>query len=188
MQWTQCIGYPKYISNNARLKYMQFNYLHHTYLTPHRLARMFSTSTDACPRCLSADATFPHMVWACPQLGTYWNGIAEILVEAAGTLVAPQAPHFIVSITKHNACHKNLNRFLDLEPDFAKRKLAMTWKSSMGPSMHTWLLDLRRTLVAEQETQLTNATRLPPSANPTPWRGYLTAIELKLLATSPDPS
>ena len=34
--WSRALGYPQKISRNTRLKYLQFNYLHQTYLTPEK--------------------------------------------------------------------------------------------------------------------------------------------------------
>ncbi|KAJ1205806.1 hypothetical protein NDU88_001232 [Pleurodeles waltl] len=65
-QWGQALTVPKMISLNSCYEYIQFNYLHHTYLAPARLARIYSSAVDRCPRYHSGNADFPHMVWDCP--------------------------------------------------------------------------------------------------------------------------
>ena len=39
-EWTRILAYPQKISRNTRLKYIQFNYIHKTYLTS-RITKMY---------------------------------------------------------------------------------------------------------------------------------------------------
>ena len=71
-EWKQDLENVHQVSRNTRYKYTQFNYLHTTYLTPHRLNIMMQVDNLRCPRCALLDADFVHMVWGCPiitQLG-----------------------------------------------------------------------------------------------------------------------
>ncbi|KAJ1190392.1 hypothetical protein NDU88_007130 [Pleurodeles waltl] len=61
-QWEQAFMVLKIITVNARFKYIQFNYLHHTYLAPVRLAQIYSSASDRYPRCHNGNAEFLHMV------------------------------------------------------------------------------------------------------------------------------
>ena len=86
-QWDMSLEMTKRVSRNARLKFTQFNYVHHTYLTPQRLHNMFPGVSSECPRCGHTDATFIHMVWECQPLARVWEQIVERISEIIwGTL------------------------------------------------------------------------------------------------------
>ena len=72
------------VSRNTRYMYTQFNYLHTTYLTPHRLKVMLQVNTMHCPRCGTIDAGFLYMVWECLTIEEFWT---KMVTEVERTLV-----------------------------------------------------------------------------------------------------
>lgn len=61
-QWEKALGGPKKVSRNSAFKYLQFNWLHRTYLTPHRLNVVYKGEEQTCARCAQRDTDFDHMV------------------------------------------------------------------------------------------------------------------------------
>ncbi|KAJ1176629.1 hypothetical protein NDU88_001900 [Pleurodeles waltl] len=133
-QWEQALMVPKIISVNARYyKYIQFNYLHNTYIASARLAQIYPSAADRCPRCHSGNANFLHMVWACPPVVEYWEMITETLNKITKGNTWRDMAHFLLGVTRRTPKNKSINKILDLALILAKRYLAMCWKSALPP-------------------------------------------------------
>ena len=104
----------KRVSRIARLMFTHFNYLHHTYLTPHRLHRMFPGVAPTCPWCGHADATFIHMAWDCPMLAQAWEQVMENISAVVDTPIPPDPMLWLLGITKGTKSTKCYMKLVDL--------------------------------------------------------------------------
>lgn len=64
---------------STKHRLIQFNVLHRTYYTPHRLHHMYQSVSPCCPRCTSKDGNLTHMLWYCKSLQPFWQGMHTIL-------------------------------------------------------------------------------------------------------------
>ena len=64
--WDKILNYIPRVSRNARFRFLQFNFMHRTYLTPTRLHRIFPTVSSECPPAPRMRSTF-----------TIWSGPAD---------------------------------------------------------------------------------------------------------------
>ena len=76
-EWSGALMYPQKISRNTRLKYIQFNYLHQTYLTPKRITAIYGGAQRTCPRCALAYADYCYMVWSCHIIMDFWQNVTQ---------------------------------------------------------------------------------------------------------------
>ena len=76
-EWVKTLSYPQKVSRNTRLKYIQFNYLHQTYLTPSRITTIYGGDPRPCPRFRILDADFIHVVWTCTVIEEYWRTVTS---------------------------------------------------------------------------------------------------------------
>ena len=140
-QWTRALAYVKQVSRNARLKYTQFNYLHRTYFTLHRLHAMFPEVSPKCPRCTEDDATFLHMVWQCAPLGQRWEQVMELINDLIGErLTVTQV--CLLGLSKRTKVSKHYLKFADLAMILYKRQIAKAWKASTPPTLQDWLREV----------------------------------------------
>lgn len=68
---------------SARDRYTQFKYLHRAYYIPQRLARIYPTQSNCCPKCLTDVGTFIHVVWSCSLKQRFWRDVVSE-INAAG--------------------------------------------------------------------------------------------------------
>ena len=149
--WETVQAYSQTISRNTRLKYIQFNYLHQTYLTPKRITRIYGGEPRNCPRCARGEADFGHMVWSCANIQEYWDKVLRCIQAATGSRLQTTAEVCLLGIFPRNKKTKVGNKFMDLALALAKRCIAMSWKSPLGPNVDRWRLDVQ--LWAEAEEQ-----------------------------------
>lgn len=106
-EWRHVLESPKKIPRNTHLKYLQFNYVHMTYMTPHRIQAAFGGEPRECPRCRQLDADFLHMTWSCTNMQGFWDAVMTKINNTLGRTLA----------------HSVEVRLLGLYPRPPKRKL-----------------------------------------------------------------
>lgn len=75
----------------AKDRFIQLKFLHRAYYTPQRMASIYPQLDPTRPRCRNDVGTFWHMIWYCPKLRTYWEGVAEMLSDLSWTWI-PEEP------------------------------------------------------------------------------------------------
>ena len=142
--WINILQHIPRISRNARLKYLQFNYTHRTYMSPARLHSIFPSVSPRCLRCGDEDADFYHMVWKCSVLVPFWEEICGYLTWITGRahLLTPRA--CLLGLYPRPKKSKASSKLIDLAFALAKRTIAMHWRSQDAPSITEWKHHLRR--------------------------------------------
>lgn len=69
-EWTRMLERVHTSSHNTRFCYTQLNFLHMSYLTPHRFNMIQGTADKVCLRCNKLDI---HMTWSCMGITQYWQ-------------------------------------------------------------------------------------------------------------------
>lgn len=150
-------------------KALQFNIIHRTYLTPHRLNVIYHREDQSCARCLLEDADYDHMLWSCPMLGGFWAAVVD-LVNAVLERALPCDPGAcLLGLFPRPRSRKLGHRFVDLAFLLAKRKIALQWKVRETPLVTTWETDVTKWVRAEEQALLTEdriTKRRKPYAEP----------------------
>lgn len=136
--WERALGSSKKVSRNAAFKYLQFNWLHRTYFTPHRLNVAFGGEEQACPRCSQVDGDWAHMTWACPRIIDYWTKVVELINKVLSLGLACLPAVCLLDIIPRPKAKRLRLRFADLALLLAKRRIALSWKSSQAPLVPKW--------------------------------------------------
>lgn len=90
--------------------YIQLTFLHKAYYTPQRLARIYPTQSNRCPKCLNDIGTFIHVFWTCPLVQGFWKGVVGEINDIGGLHVAvdPRVLLLGISDTITPNTHKRL--------------------------------------------------------------------------------
>lgn len=75
--WTQ--PFKHLVSTRDRL--MQFKFLHRSYYTPARLAKIFHIVSDECWRGSYSPTNAKHIFWKCPLVQQFWSEITSCILE-----------------------------------------------------------------------------------------------------------
>lgn len=136
--WQSILEHPKRVSCNTKLKFLQTMILHRSYLTPHKIHRMFPDAHHHCPHCKSEHADFIYMFWSCSCLQDYWKGIHNTLAAVTHLLIQDNALACLMGLRKRTTTQKTQLRFQDLSLILAIRCLTIQWKSPRCPSLTSW--------------------------------------------------
>ena len=179
-KWSQALCHAKEISRNMRLRFTQINYLHRTYLTPHRIAKMYAGAGATCPRCGHQDADFIHMVWSCPVIALAWQTMADILSMVVGAPIVLSPESCLLGIRPVSKQNKCKNKLTNLAFALFKRLIAMHWKSQLAPKIDLWLKILLKWTQAESDFLADNKSHGEINAeNTRMWNQYVSIIMAK---------
>lgn len=137
-EWKKVLGGPKKVSRITAFKFLQFNMLHRTYLTPHRLNAVYGGEDQACARCSQRDADFDHMVWSCPGLKDYWTKIEDMVNGVLSQNLACIPEICLLGLFPRPKSKRLGLRFIDLALLLARRRIALKWKAKQAPLVVKW--------------------------------------------------
>ncbi|KAJ1129535.1 hypothetical protein NDU88_007903 [Pleurodeles waltl] len=177
--WAAALSMIKNVSRNTRLRYTQFNYIHHSYLSPARIKKIYPSSNPACPRCATPAADFYHMVWSCHPVNTAWQRITDTTADIAAHTIAPTPESCLLGICRRDKGDKHLRKFIDLAFVVYKRLIATHWKAPHALSYAAWLRDLHSRSQAEAQTlrQLQHRGLIQGGAEI--WDNFVVSIEAR---------
>lgn len=123
---------------SARDRFIQLKFIHRVYYTPQRLARIYPTQTDRCPKCMGELGTFIHVVWECPLIQKFWTEVVEV-INAVGNLNIQRNPIILLLGVCDNvipSVHKRL--FVFYASFYARKAILLRWKQPDPPTVTQW--------------------------------------------------
>lgn len=99
------------------------------------------------------------MMWSCPQLGTYWEEVIDILCRVTNRQIDPNMGACMLHWFPHTNKTKVTSKFLDLGLLLAKRELTKNWKSRQGPNVEHWKAELTKWAASESTVRFQLARR-----------------------------
>lgn len=118
---------------SARDRYIQLKFLHQAYYTPQRLAKIYPSYPDRCPKCNTDTGTFLHVVWSCPLLQQFWKEVVQY-INSIGNLAITLNPRVLllgICDTLTTNTHKRLFIFYALF--YARKAILIKWKQADPP-------------------------------------------------------
>lgn len=95
---------------------------------------MYPTQSDRCPKCTTELGTFLHVVWACPVMQTFWEGVV-LEINLVGNLSLGLGPLVLllgVCDRVASSTHKRLFVF------YARKVTLLNWKKPNHPKVSQW--------------------------------------------------
>ncbi|KAJ1196997.1 hypothetical protein NDU88_000860 [Pleurodeles waltl] len=136
-QWEMSMKQASRVSRNELLRFTQFSYFHHTYLTPHRLHRMFPAVPSMWPHCRHPGATFLHMQWESPALTREWERVMEHISDVVDVQLQTGLFFCPPGVTKRSKWTKVYLEFADLAMVLCRRLIAMSWTAPLDRLLAT---------------------------------------------------
>lgn len=109
------------------------------------LYRLNKLSPATCSRSNTADGTFYHMMWGCPQIRIFWAKItAFILVTQIPNICNPL--RCLLGYIDDESLSKNVHTFLRIVLFYAKKYITMHCKSQVLHAIAFWLTVINQAL------------------------------------------
>lgn len=77
--WTMALSAVPKVLLSTTQKLTQLFILHRLYYTPEKLFKWKRRDSPLCPHCRGGPANVIHMLWRCPKLHRYWQGIIKTI-------------------------------------------------------------------------------------------------------------
>lgn len=143
-------GIEQYIPlmKSARDRYIQLKLFHQAFYTPQRLAKIYSSYSDRCPKCNTDTGTFLHVVWSCPLIQQFWREVVQS-INSIGNLAITLDPRVLllgICDTLTTNTHKRLFIFYALF--YARKAILIKWKQADPPTVGQWKTLIDNTLQA----------------------------------------
>ncbi len=138
-EWETILWNSQTFLTSTKHRLIQFNVLHRTYYTPHRLYHMYQSVSSCCPRCTTRDGTLTHMLWDCKSLQPFWQGIHNILSKMLQKTVT--ADPLVAILGDLNRLHNFTlyqKKLILLSIAATKKCILTNWKSTTPPSLKQW--------------------------------------------------
>uniref|UniRef100_A0A3B3HQU1 Reverse transcriptase domain-containing protein n=1 Tax=Oryzias latipes TaxID=8090 RepID=A0A3B3HQU1_ORYLA len=134
-----------------RQRVIQFKVVHRLHWSKVKLAKIKPDLNANCDRCDRVPGTLSHMFWFCPTLRAFWHNIFQLLSDALGTHMAPEASIAIFGVSEFSlrlpSKSKSVIAFTTL---LARRLILLHWKNKQPPTFRKYLVDLMCHLTVEK--------------------------------------
>ncbi len=138
-------------SINVRLQLAQFKVMHRLHYTKAKLNRLYPSISPLCDRCKSADGTYGHIFWSCPEVSEFWKGVFRLYSHTFENEINVDADLAIFGCSDQALTWpQNQQLSLVFGMVLAKRMILMEWKSTLPPSFFKWLAEMVSALKLER--------------------------------------
>ncbi|KAJ1155451.1 hypothetical protein NDU88_008181 [Pleurodeles waltl] len=136
--WTEALAAPHTLTMATRLRLIQTYYLHTAYLTPSKMHKAGLRPTADCPRCMSPDADFFHMVWSCSTINTYWKMISREISLTLQVDMELTPLTSLLGVMGDSGLRRAERTLLGVACLVAKRDIVADWKANKAPALTKW--------------------------------------------------
>ena len=158
--WEKVWANIKLASRNPDHQQIHHNFVRRTYLTPRKLHFMKVISDPSCTLCtLKTPGTFLHMVWECPPVARFWQGVASELTALLSETLPGTIPVLLLndlSALRVPECQK---RVILAGLTAAKKMIAVRWKPPHTLSIRQWILTFLDIIYMELSTARINGAK-----------------------------
>lgn len=152
-QWRRILEMGPKISVSPSQKVFHLILIHRAYYTPKNLYG-YGRRTDAkCPRCQETGDLI-HMMWRCPKLFRYWEGVLYIINGIFGTSQGQEVKLCVLGYREKLGEGQSVTVAI-LRCLFQARKLiALKWQSRKPPAVSKWINTINETELKEKLTYI----------------------------------
>lgn len=149
-QWEEALQAVNTCSLNVSQKVSQLYILLRVHYTPVKLHKMGKLQDPLCNRCRNVPGDLIHLLWRCPKLHRYWNGVMTLLNRVFQTNVPLDPLGCLLGILEE-VILENISRMAFARALFQARKTKLLqWKSATPPLVKTWIQQMGTTLVMDK--------------------------------------
>ena len=142
-EWQALLQTTQTTLTNTKHRLIQFNILHRTYYTPHRLYQFSHETSPKCHRCQHLKGDLIHTFWNCQKLNHYWKFIFEQLSKILQKGLTPDPRIAILGdVTMLSGFDTFEKKLILLAMAAAKKCILYHWKAECPPPIKQWWAEL----------------------------------------------
>lgn len=149
--WQEALSSPRVVAIPMRLRLIQLKSLHRTYLSAHILVKMGCRPDSGCLRGCTAEGTFFHIIWECPELKPYCGQIISTLARVSGKAIVHSPRLCLLTVWEATDLTQTERTWASLGFVLAKRNIAQGWGTGDLPKYSKWANDMDNGMIAEKD-------------------------------------
>lgn len=123
---------------SAKERYIQLKFIHRAYYTPpEALEKIYPTQSDRCPKCTMELGTFLHVVWACPFIQKFWEGVV-LTINSVGNISLGLDPLVLLWGICDRVASNTHKQLVFYATFYARKAILLNWKQPDPPSVSQW--------------------------------------------------
>uniref|UniRef100_A0A671TVY8 Reverse transcriptase domain-containing protein n=1 Tax=Sparus aurata TaxID=8175 RepID=A0A671TVY8_SPAAU len=150
VQWKDILKLIHSSSICARHGLLQWKVLHRAHFTNAKLAKIYSSHSDACNRCKQSPADHAHMFWTCPGLTDFWSDIFQTLKQALNISLEPNPLTALFGLPPTKNFPNTTQRVMAFTTLLARRTILLKWKHVSPPTHNSWIREILQCLQLEK--------------------------------------
>lgn len=135
-------------------RFIQLNFLHRVYYTPHCLTTIYPSVSLACPWCQALEALFFHMVWSCPSLQSFWTQVVSDVNSVCGLTLGLDPKVLLLNVFDDSHMTRYIKLFICYTSFYACREILLYWKYPQPPTVTSWHSAVNKVLPLHKLTYL----------------------------------
>lgn len=124
--WKEALANCKTVSLKLSDHLTNLYILHRSYLTPYRISKYRPGHNPNCPSCNYPNASFYHLIWACPSVQGFWTQVVRFLHDRMGSPLSLCPRQCVLGLLSLPENEKYLNTLLQETLFLARLQIART--------------------------------------------------------------
>lgn len=123
---------------SARDRLVQFKFLHRSYYSLARIAKIFHTASAERWRCSHSPANGDHIFWLCPHIQQYWSEITSCISDLLVVPIPMTVRVCLLGLVDEVVPSRALRTLLNILLTYGRKAILLNWKKPRAPSLASW--------------------------------------------------
>lgn len=136
--WDEVWAQPFKHLVSARDRLIQLKFLHRSYYTPARLAKIFPNASAECWRCSHSPADTDHIFWQCQQVQRFWSDVTSCISELLTVPIPMTVKVCLLGLVDEVVPSRALRTMLNILLFYERKAILLHWKKPGAPRVAFW--------------------------------------------------
>lgn len=122
----------------ARDRLIQFQFLHRSYYTPARLAKIFPDVPAECWRCSHSPADADHIFWRCHQVQRFWSDLTSCIADSLSVPIPLTVKVCLLGLVDEVMPSRAMRTMLSILLFYGRKAILLHWRKPGAPTVEFW--------------------------------------------------
>lgn len=123
---------------SARDRLIQFKFLHRSYYTPARLAKIYGNTSAECWRCSASPANAEHIFWLCPHIQDFWKEVTACISDLLTVPIPKTIKVCLLGLVEEVVPRRAQRTLITILLFYGKKAILLRWKNTKAPDINFW--------------------------------------------------
>lgn len=184
--WDTLWNTSLHTSRNINISMLSYKILYRWHLTPLKLHKINSSTSDKCWKGCGLPGSCVHCFWACPRLRPFWSRVISQIHKTVDIRLPDDPAVLILNVLTDPKMDRMQRELVELLLCAARSLIAQSWKSTKIPTVSDWFLKVWDFFLQDKvSTSLLCADNYPAPTNwQDKWLPLMSAVSNQIVDTS----